>query len=206
MEETNSKKSIDVQEVLSLGYIYLLILGIIHNAIYFNLVDVNYLEHSSVLDVLISPISVITSSLKSSMTFLAIILISVIYVKVLIPLLVRLRRNKKKYQSGKHLKKINGLEAFSKNSYALLFIIALFILGYFLGFGYGRGMKNKTQIAENTIENTHKIEFINGKALNAKVLGKNSLSVFYIEKGDKKVSISPIDGNVLKIQKLQNKD
>jgi hypothetical protein len=205
MEASKTKKPVDFQELLSLGYIYLLILGIIHNAVYFNILDVNYLEHSSVLDVLISPISVITASLKSALIFFGIILISILYVKVLIPLVVKLRRKQKKYQSGKYLKKINDLEGLAKNSYALILIMGLFIFGYFIGFGYGRGMKYKSQIADNDIEITHKIEFINGKTINANVLGKNSLSVFYIEKGDEKVSVSPIDGNIMKIQKLPNK-
>ena len=202
MEETKQNKQLDVQNILSLGYIYLLVLGILHNAIYFNLIDVNYLEYSSVLDVLISPISVITSSLKSALVFIGIILISIIYVKVLIPLLVKWRRKQQKYQSGKYLKKVNDLDGFTKNNYALLMIMGLFVFGYFIGFGQGKGMKNKSLISENKVEHNYTIDFINGKTVEAKLLGKNSLNVFYIVKGDKTVSIAPIDGNIMKVQKI----
>lgn len=199
---TKPKKPLGVQETLSLGYIYLLILGIIHNAIYYNSVDVNYLEYSSVLDVLISPISVITSSFKSLFVFIAIIIIGLVYLKLIIPLLVKWRRKQIKYQSGKNLKKINGLDSLSKNNYALLFIIGLFVFGFFIGLGYGRGTKNKKAIANNNIENNYKIDFVNGKSIEAKLIGKNSLNVFYIKKGDTTVSISPIEGNVMKLQKI----
>ncbi|MGB3607349.1 MAG: hypothetical protein WA775_10920 [Psychroserpens sp.] len=202
MEKENEKKPVDVQGLLSLGYIYLLILGIIHNAVYYNLLDIQYLEHSSILDVLISPINVITSSLKSALIFLAIVVLSLLYVRGLIPLVVRWRRKQKKYQSGKKLDQINGLDHLAKNRYASLVIMAIFIFGYFVGFGYGRGIKYNLAIAENTIENDYRIDFINSKSIDVKILGKNSLNVFYISQGEKQISISPIDGNVMTIRKL----
>jgi ABC-type Fe3+ transport system permease subunit len=200
---TSENNGFQIQEVLSLGYVYLLILGIIHNAIYYNLLGVNYLEYSSILDVLISPVSVITSSLKSSIAFVAIIILSFIYVKILIPLLVKWRKKQKKYQEGKPLEKIQKLDEFSKNSYALLVIIALFVFGYFIGFGYGSGTKNKKLISENDIKHNYQIDFINGNSLEAKLLGKNSLNVFYIQKNEKTVTISPIEGNIESFKKLK---
>lgn len=190
---TSENSGFQIQEALSLGYVYLLILGIIHNAIYYNMLGVNYLEYSSILDVLISPVSVITSSLKSSIAFVAIILLSFIYVKILIPLLVKWRKKQKKYQQGEPLEKIQKLDEFSKNSYALPLIIALFVFGYFIGFGYGAGIKNKKRIAANEIEHNYQIEFRNGNTLETKLLGKNNLNVFYIQKDEKTVSISPIE-------------
>jgi hypothetical protein len=113
---TSENSGFQIQEALSLGYVYLLILGIIHNAIYYNMLGVNYLEYSSILDVLISPVSVITSSLKSSIAFVAIILLSFIYVKILIPLLVKWRKKQKKYQQGEPLEKIQKLDEFWRSS------------------------------------------------------------------------------------------
>ncbi|MDT0558782.1 hypothetical protein RM697_08990 [Ichthyenterobacterium sp. W332] len=201
-EKTKNTNSPSIQEILSIGYIYILILGIIHNAIYFNLIDVNYLEYASVLDVLISPVSVITSNMKSLLAFIFIIVLAILYTKVIVPLVVKWRRKNPKYQEGKKLKSINTLESMAKSNYALFTMMALFIFGYFIGFGIGHGGKIKDSIANDTIEHNIKVEYINGETKDVKLIGKNSLNIFYIQKGDKTVSISPIEGNVMKIQKL----
>lgn len=204
-EEKKATRKLGIQESLSLGYIYLLILGVIHNAIYYNSIGVNYFEYTSVLDVLITPISVITSSFVSLIAFVVIIVLSLIYVKLLLPLIVKTKRKKEKYQSGKHLENLNLLDNSSKNYASLLIIMSLFFFGFFIGIGAGSGAKYKNNIAENKIKNSHKIDFANGKSIEARLLGKNSLNIFYIQKGDKKVSISPVEGNIMTIRKLDEK-
>jgi len=60
MEENNlssKNNNIAIQDYLSIGYVFMLILGIFHETIYYKFLGVNILEYSSVLDVLISPIS-----------------------------------------------------------------------------------------------------------------------------------------------------
>ena len=56
-------KSFTIQEYLSLGYLYLLILGVISDAIYYQFLHINILHYTTVLDVLLSPIARITSHL-----------------------------------------------------------------------------------------------------------------------------------------------
>jgi len=45
-----------IQDYFSLGYVYLLILGIFKDVIYYGFLGINILEYASVADVLLSPI------------------------------------------------------------------------------------------------------------------------------------------------------
>ena len=53
-----------IQDYLSLGYIYLLTLGILREVIYFGFLDVNILSFSNVLDVILSPLVLMSEKPK----------------------------------------------------------------------------------------------------------------------------------------------
>ena len=82
-------------------------------------------------------------------------------------------------------------------------MIALYIIGGFIGFGIGRGGRTKGKIKNNEIEVTHQLTFEDGNIENIKMLGKNSLYVFFVTKNEKQVKIAPIDGNIKLITNLK---
>ena len=82
-------------------------------------------------------------------------------------------------------------------------MIALYVIGGFVGFGVGRGGKTKKKIENNEIELTHQLTFDDGKIENIKMLGKNSLYIFFVTKNEKEVKIAPIDGNIKLITNLK---
>nr|WP_309757508.1 hypothetical protein [Flavobacterium sp.] len=51
-----------VQRTLPFGYLFLVVLGIIKESIYYYQVGINILKHSNIMDVLISPIADLTST------------------------------------------------------------------------------------------------------------------------------------------------
>lgn len=201
-----NKGNLDVQSMLSLGYVYVLFLGIIHNALYYGYVDVNYLEYTSILDVLLSPVSIITSSLKALLAFLGAIIVALLYVKIILPRIIKRSRNKKKYESGKKLEQLNKWDKASKSNFILIFFGTLYLFGFFIGLGHGRGSRNKVRLANNDIKNNYRIEFNNGNEIEVRLIGKNSLNVFYLQKDKKHVLISPIDGNIRTMQKLEEEN
>ena len=81
-------------------------------------------------------------------------------------------------------------------------MIALYIIGAFVGFGIGRGGKTKKRIENNELKITHQVTFDNGDSQKVHMLGKNSLYVFYVEENGKEVLISPIEGNIKTIRKI----
>jgi site-specific recombinase XerD len=53
----------EIQGFLSVGYIYLIVMGILNETLYYNQIGIDILNYSSILDVLISPIARLTSNI-----------------------------------------------------------------------------------------------------------------------------------------------
>lgn len=200
---TKQELNHNIQDYLSIGYVFLLILGVLHQTIYYKYLGVNIFEYSSILDVLISPVSVIAGDLKLLIGLIICVVLAIGYAKVL-PKYYTWLSKKKKYQSGKKKAKLDkALKTFKTGSKQLVFVmIALYIIGAFIGFGIGRGGKIKQKIDNNDFKITHKLTFSDGEHQNIKLLGKNSLNVIYVIEGQKEVLVSPIEGNIKTIKKL----
>jgi len=194
-----------IQDYLSIGYVFLLILGVLHETIYYNFLGVNIFEYSSILDVLISPVSVIAGDLKLLIGIIICVVLAIGYAKVL-PKYYTWLSKKKRYQSGKKKAKLDkALNTFKTGSKQLVFVmISLYIIGAFIGFGVGRGGKLKKRIENGDIKITHQLTFSDGESQNIKMLGKNSLNVIYVIEGQKEVLVSPIEGNIKTIKKIAN--
>ena len=200
---TKKESELGIQDYLSIGYVFLLILGVLYEAIYYKFLGVNIFEYSSILDVLISPVSVITGDLKLLVGLSLCVVLAIAYAKLL-PKFYNWLSKRKKYQSGKNKEKLDKTrKAFRENSKQLVLVmIALYIIGAFVGFGIGRGGKTKKRIENNEIKITHQVTFDNGDTQKVHMLGKNSLYIFYVEENEKEVLISPIEGNIKTIRKI----
>ena len=62
----------------------------------------------------------------------------------------------------------------------------------------------KKRIENGKIKITHQLTFESGENHNIKMLGKNSLYVFYVKENEKDILISPIEGTI-KIIKIIKK-
>jgi len=202
---TKNVSKLSLQDYLSIGYVFLLILGVLHEVVYYKFLGVNILEYSSILDVLISPIAVIAGDLKLLIAIIICIVLAVVYAKLL-PKYYTWLSKKEKYQSGKKKAKLEKtLNSFKSSSKQLVIImIGLYIIGGFIGFGIGRGGKMKKRIENGKIKITHQLTFESGENHNIKMLGKNSLYVFYVKENEKDILISPIEGTI-KIIKIIKK-
>ncbi len=58
-EQSEIKESTQrsIQDYLSLGYLYLVVVGILFDAIFYGILGINIIHYSSILDVLLSPIA-----------------------------------------------------------------------------------------------------------------------------------------------------
>ena len=64
-------KHIDkIQAILPLGYLYLVVLGILKETVFFYQIGINILNYSSIMDILISPIA---TCLSNPLIFIAVI-------------------------------------------------------------------------------------------------------------------------------------
>jgi hypothetical protein len=201
--KTKKASKLEIQDYLSLGYVFLLILGVLHQTIYYKYLGVNILEYASILDVLLSPVSVLTSDSKLLIGMSICLVLASLYARFLPKYYIWLSK-KKRYQSGKRKERIEkSLKTFQAGSGQLVLVMMmLFVIGGYVGFGFGKGSRTKAKIENGEIELSHQITFEDQETIHVKMLGKNSLYVFYITDNGKEVSIAPIDGNIKLIKKI----
>ena len=197
-------KNLALQDYLSIGYMFLLVLGVLHETIYYKFLGVNILEYSSVLDVLISPIAVMGGNLTLAIAVIITILFANFYFW-LTPKYFNYLSKKKKYEEGLNKLKLEKYQEMFKNQNRKFLLMAFFVISLFIGLGVGRGQKTKERIETNNIKMTHQIHFERGGKQKINMFGKNSLYIFYVGAGMEEVSIAPIQGNIRLIQKLRKK-
>ena len=178
----NNKLS--TQEYLSIGYLYLLALGITIDVIYYSMLDVNILNYSSISDVLLSPLKILTRSIILPITLIFIFILSFIWDKYIYP-------------------KLKRSNAAALTTEKLILRAALMVFCIYLGIGIGMGGKGKSILENGEITPDHLVTFSGGKQVEVKVIGQNSQYLFFVPKGARAVSITLISSNVLQFQKLR---
>ncbi|WP_439475712.1 hypothetical protein [Algoriphagus formosus] len=190
---TSSKKEstdsqLTISEFLPLGYLYILILGILAESLYYGLIGINFLSYASILDVLLGPIAILTD--KPILLVFLVVIGSVFYYLMV----VKGRKNAKNSEPKKE--GINVLTAYG-------LVMAVMVLTAFVGYGLGKGMKERSNIAENKIEHNVTLHFLNGDKKEVRKLGNTSTFIFHIQKDQKSISISPISNNIKEIEQMK---
>ena len=194
----NLKSQRSIQDYLSLGYLYLLLLGITTDSIYFGYMGINILEYSTIIDVLLSPVIYLTKSF----TFPFVIFITPILGLIIIRLQQKQIRKKEttqlisKEEKEKQQPKPNSRKA-------LLVFVAVSIFSAYFGYGLGRGQKMKDKLQSGTFELNHELTFNDGEVLKVYLVDHNNQYVFYVVENGKTVTVSPVEGNIKKIKKLE---
>lgn len=185
-----------MQGFLSLGYIYLIAMGLISETMYFNNLGINILNYSGILDVLLAPISKITSTIVSLMVFM-----TLFFIILETPKLIAKYRDKKWVKKlFKVDEKLSDSEIIYNTRKGFTFFLAMGLFGLFVGSGWGGGAKIAKKIKTNDFDYKDKIEFISGDIQNAEILKANNAYVFYAAKDNGKVQITPIAGIVKRIE------
>lgn len=203
-EETAPLKTNDygLQEYLSLGYIYLVILGILTDVIYYKFLGINILNYSGVSDVLMSPVNTLVYDLRILVaTILAIGFVYLVYFVVL-PALHDRNKDKNWYQkvvrdTEQADRKLSGM----KNK--KIELVLTFLTFMFLGVKIGMGAATQKRIARGDIKVSHTLIFNEDIQKQVKVVGQNSAYIFYIAEGQKEISIVPISGNIKEIRTIR---
>ena len=197
----NTKRSI--QDYLSLGYLYLLLLGIVSDVIYYKHLDINILSYSHVLDILLSPLAYLTKGLAFPLTLLA---VGGLFAGILTWRKNQLEKQREKLiaegkdpDSEKH-------KTISKKQFIafLLTMGAIFVFSGYIGLVIGYGGKQQERLQNGEFKADHTLTFIGTakEVLDVKIIGQNSQYVFYVKPGAKTVTVSPIPGNIKSIDKL----
>ncbi len=195
------KFSEGLQKIISFGYLYLIILGILQESVFYQQIEINILRYSTIADILISPIATLASR--------PIVLVSAVVLSIFsyVTTVFLSKRTHKKWMQRTFLKGKENLSEEEVGKYFTnLFVIffAYLLLAFFLGLGLGSGSKLSEKIASNQLEYNSKMNFNSGGTEDIYLIGTNSLYYFYFTKGNQHVKISPI-GTIKNLELTDNK-
>lgn len=180
------------QDYLSFGYIYLLLLGIVSDSIYYGMVGINVISYSTILDVLLSPIVRLTDNIVLPAIIIVLPVIGYFYVKLIV--FLEKRKHEKMKKNDNSSQKIK-LQQLSMRTVWFAFT-CLIIFTTFMGYGVGGGSKQREYLETGEFKTNKVLEFQDGRTEAVRVIGNNSEYVFYLEVGKDTVSVSPIKDNI----------
>tara|TARA_R110002124_G_scaffold247027_2_gene412146 strand:+ start:118 stop:735 length:618 start_codon:yes stop_codon:yes gene_type:complete len=197
------QKKLNLQDVFYIGYLYLIILGIVSDAIFYGIFGVSYLNYTTILDALISPISLLINNWKISL-FLGLMfwLMYLYFTRWMFKLYTYLRVKKwyqKLYNIEKWDKKYEELGKKNKIIPGMMFIF--FLLFISMRTGMGIGMKHKYNTKE--IIPNYTLVFKDNTRLDVRKVGQNSAYFFYFIPGEKVITATPIADNLKQIKVLE---
>lgn len=190
-------KNIDkIQNLLPLGYLFLVILGIVKESLFYYQIGINIVKYSSIMDILISPIAAITSH---PIFFITILLLFVFCFKL--PQILLKNEEKKwvhKLFGSKYIKPEYNKNEISENkrvdyyNNVAIEFFGIFLISIFLGYGFADGRYISQKIKNNKIDYNYKLNYTNDESENVYIIGSNTAYYFYLSEGDPIVKIAPV--------------
>lgn len=99
------ESKLGLQDYFYIGYLYLIILGIVSDAIFYGIFGVSYLNYTTILDALISSVSLLTNNWKISLFLLLIFWLMYLYFTKWMFLFYKKLRTKKWYAKVYNIEK-----------------------------------------------------------------------------------------------------
>ena len=189
----NTERSL--QDYLSLGYVYILILGIARDSIVYYFLDVNFMNYYTLMDVMLSPLAVLT---ELPISFVGIFVgVGLFYYAIK-------KDDAKKLAKGPTEKELTEIQ---KPMMVRLIPLILFMLfGFFVGTGMGEAYKKNKKLKEKGFDYNYEITYLNDQRENLEIVRQTNQFLFTVKQGDDRVTIIPIAGNVKTIKELPQKE
>jgi hypothetical protein len=192
-----------LQEILSIGYLSLLLFGLIRETITYGILGINIMSYSSILDILLSPIIILTGN-RFLLTAVIIIPLLFYWATKLFKKFHTYNKEKEWYQKRFDVAQLD--EEYAKENFSMVFVITMtfgLLLGVFFSSGVLDGYKYKKELEEGSVKMTHVLTFMDKDRVPVKIIGQNSQYVFYVLDKKKEIAISPIQGNIKRIEQLK---
>jgi hypothetical protein len=181
-----------IEVLLPLGYLYLIIVGILKESLFFYQLGINILKYTNIMDVLISPIATMFSH---PIIFIAIL--SFFTFCFYLPSILIKKGHIKWVQKVFELKKTSAdlPESELKNYYMTIAIrfLAVGLLSIYLGYGSAEGYLTAKRIKNFDLKYHHKLNFNTGESEEVCLLETNSLYCFYVTKNESNIKIAPLN-------------
>jgi len=160
---------------LPLGYLYLVILGIIKESIHFYQLGINILKYSTLMDVLISPIADLMSHPLIFLGFIALIGGYYFFLKY-----VYNSNNEKLFKN--FLDKNKRKEDFSMNDFyqKVAGILIFTMASFFIGMGFAEGRFEADKVLEKDLKYNYKLNYTSGESEEVHLVDNNSIYYFLL--------------------------
>lgn len=196
-----------VQEMLSLAYLYLLALGIISDAVYYAILGVSYLSFTTILDALISPLSLVTNNYVITLTLVVMFGLLYLHITRFTPYLFNKFKTKKWYQKMTNVEKAEEKMAKLKERSTLFQSLLIFFFIMFISLRLGMGIGTKLRITgERELNPNYELVYADGASEQVRKIGQNSVYFFFVRSDEKVVVAMPILDNIKEIKKIKKLD
>lgn len=202
-------KNIDkLQHLLPLGYLFLVMLGIAKESIFYYLIGINIIKYSSIMDILVSPVAAITSHPIFFSTVLVLFIFSFKLPQIL------LKNEDKKWlhklfgSKGVKIEQAKNETTEDKridyyNNVAIEFF-SFFLISIFLGYGFADGRATSEKIKTNKIEYDYKLIYNDAKSENIYLIGSNTAYYFFLTEGSPTIKIAPV-ASIRNLELIKNR-
>lgn len=188
-------------QLLPLAYLFLIVLGILKESLFYLQVGINIMNYSSIVDVIMSPISELTSSGKILISSIVLSYLPFFFMSIL-------KKNSHKkwtynFTGEKNMEQYSEDEKAEKYTLLTFAYLASIYVGYFIGYGFMNGQKISEKIEKNKIHFEDTINLNSNAIKKCHILGSNS-QYFFVLNTNKEVEIIPL-GAVSTIVNLPEK-
>ncbi|KGL63045.1 hypothetical protein [Polaribacter sp. Hel1_85] len=199
------KDKLGLQDYFYIGYLYLIVLGIVSDAIFYGIFGVSYLNYTTILDALISPISLLTNNWHISLILTIMFWLMYMYFNNWMFKLYAYLRVKKWYQKIYNIEKWDKkYEHLAKKENKLTGLMFIFFL-LFVSMRTGMALGTKSKYAKKEIIPNYTLVFKDNTKLDVRKVGQNSAYFFYFIPGEQVITATPIADNLKQIKVLKNK-
>ena len=194
-----------LQNLLPLGYLFLVILGIVKESIFYYQIGINIIRYSSIMDILISPIASITSD---SVFFVFIVVLFIFFFKL--PQILLKNEDKKWLHKIFYKPKKNENIELSQNEKINYYnnvsmeFLSFFLISVFLGYGLADGRYISQKIKNNKISYDYKLNYSDDKSENIYLIGSNTVYYFYLTEGNPAIKIAPVN-SIKNLELIKNR-
>ncbi len=195
-------KELNIQEYLSIGYLYLVVLGVLNDAIFYGILGFPIIDYTSILDALISPVALLTRDYRITVPIIVLFMIMYFYLNKWGPSIHQKNRDKKWYRKMTNIEKVDKryeLLENQKNSFiGYLFLFTFLFLSLRLGMAIGV----KGRMGGDNFKENYTLIFKDNSKMNVRKIGQNSAYIFYIENNEKVIVATPIVDNIKQMKKI----
>lgn len=198
------KYSEGIQRSLPFGYLFLVIMGILKESVFYYQIGINILKYSTIMDILISTIATLTAH-----PVILIALIIIVVFSFAFPSFLSKQANKDKKWALK-MASLKEHKTMTKeaieNHFTNMFVrfLAMMLLSFFVGIGWGEGLGLTRKIRENKLKYDYKLNYGDDNSDLVHLIGSNSMYYIYLAKGNKTIKIAPVS-SIKSIELTNNK-